>query len=529
MPKQNARERRQAALQPLVPKAPSTSVEAGPNVDYTRTEVSDMFAKWDLVEDCLRGQDTIKKRGDKYLPRPNAADTSKTNLARYESYVARAVFYNVARKTMEGLVGQVFSRDPLTKIPEELKSMVDDVDGEAVSLDQQSRKGLMYTIGYGGFGLLTDYPVTGRAISKAEQKAGLIRPTIHLYHRRQIRNWRFRKVGAVMKLSLVVISEIGEVEDDGFEAIGVDQWRVLRLSDDNRYSITVYRKDEKTGAFAQYGETKWPLYGDGKAVDEIPFDFCGSMNNNASPDEPMLHDLCILNIAHYRNSADYEDSCYLVGQPTPVFAGLTQQWVSQVFKNQPIQLGSRAAVALPVGGTAAFLQAAPNSMPKEAMDQKEAQMAALGAKLIAPGAGKNTLGEAQIDDTTEASSLSTAAKNITLVYTKALGRAARFHNVTEMPEYSLNTDFPAARLTPNDRQQTVLDWQSGAITTSEMRAVMRKGGVATLDKEEYDKEIAENPPLVVKEMQNNANQGGADNAKKENKDAQNNGGNQSGN
>jgi len=526
MPTPNIRKKRETIGPDLRLGSNVANPEQSPNIGYTRQEVSNLASKWELVEDCLEGEDAMKAREDKYLPRPNSKDVTAENLARYDSYLARAVFYNVVGRTLEGLVGQVFSRDPITTIPDELKSMVDNVDGEMVSLDQQAKQGLMRSISYGGFGLLVDYPVTSGAISLAEQKAGTIRPTITQYTRKSIINWRWKKRGGVKVLSLVVISEQGVASDDGFEEVCEAQWRVLELINDV-YSITVWRYDEKAKNYVVKEATVRPTDGKGLPLDEIPFYFCGVLNNNAAPDKPALYDLAVLNRAHYRNSADYEDSCYLVGQPTPVFAGLTKQWVQDVFKNKPIQLGSRGSVALPVGGTASLMQANPNSMPKEAMDQKELQMAALGAKLIESGGGQNTLGQAQLDESTESSMLATSAKNVSLVYTLAMKMAARLHNVDPKDiSYSLNTDFPASRLTPNERTETVLEWQAGAISLTEMRAAMRKAGVATQDLAEFKADIVANPPPVPAEMKNNGGEGGSDNEPKKNKDSENNGGNQ---
>lgn len=526
MPNLRTRAKRATLAPPLQAQNVAKSPPPAPNIGYTRLEVSKLAPKWNLVEDCLEGQDSIKEAGETYLPKPNSADTSDLNSLRYDAYVMRAVFYNVTSRTLEGLVGQVFSRDPITAIPDELKSMVDDVDGSSVSLDQQSKKGLMHSLSYGGFGLLVDYPFTDRAISLAEQKAGFIRPTITQYPRKSVINWRTIRKGALNVFSLIVIRENGIVNDDGFETTSEQQWRVLQLDDDGEYVISVWIFNTETSTYEPKEGPIKPTDGLGNPLTEIPFYFCGVLNNNAAPDRPPLYDLAVLNIAHYRNSADYEDSCYVVGQPTPVFAGLSKQWVTDVFKNKPIQLGSRGSVALPVGGTASMLQVNPNTMPKEAMDQKEIQMAALGAKLVETGQGKNTLGQAQLDESTESSMLATAAKNVSLVYTKALNMAAKLHNVAQTVTYSLNTDFPASRLTPNERTELVLEWQAGAITVTEMRAGLRKAGVATLDFAEYKAELVANPPPIPTAMTNNGGKGGAANAPNQNPDANNNGGNQ---
>lgn len=501
----------------------------GPNVQYVRLEVTAMTPKWSLVEDCLNGQDRIKSKGDIYLPRPNPDDVTDQNKKRYESYLLRAVFYNVARRTLDGLVGQVFSRDPIVTIPESMAAVKLNVDGNGVSLDQQAKKGLSMVISYGRFGLLVDYPKTSVPISLADQKAGLIRPTLIQYPPKAIINWRTKQIGAENVYILVVLSEVGLVNDDGFEMTTESQYRVLKLIGEE-VTMTTWRWSEADKQF----EIKEGPYvisdAAGQPLNRIPFFICGSVDNDPNPDQPPLYDLTNLNVAHYRNSADYEESCYVVGQPTFYFAGLTENWVKNVFKGQPIQIGSRAAIPLPVGGTAGILQVAPNSMPKEAMDQKESQMLALGAKLIEPGGGTNTFGQAQLEESTESSMLATAAKNVSAIYTAALKIAARmFGEAKTEVDYSLNTDFPASRLTPNERTQLVLEWQAGAITETEMRAGMRKAGVATLDHEEYKAELVKNPPPVPQEMKNNGDEGGSDNDAKKNKDSKNNGGNQAGN
>lgn len=498
----------------------------GPNVGYVRSEIEHMRPKWTRIADCLAGQAAVKAKGDAYLPRPNASNKTKENLARYDSYLDRAVFYSVTENTMRGLIGQVFSRDPIVVLPDVMKSMIEDVDGQGVTLDQQAKLGLGRNLSASGFGLLVDYPKLDRPITLAEQSEGNIYPTLLQYARGSIINWRKIKRGARYVFSLVVIEENGEAGDDGFEVSYEREWRVLQLDKVGEYVVTLYKWDEQQKQYYKVGEDIKPTGADGKPLTKIPFYFCGPLDNDEVPDEPMLGSLSDLNIGHYRNSADYEDSCYLVGQPTPYFAGLTESWVNKVFKNKPIELGSRAAIALPQGATAGLLQASENSMPMEAMKHKEAQMLALGAKIIEPGAGSNTLGEAQMDESTENSMLATAAKNVSAVYTLALKDAAELHGASGEISYSLNTDFPASRLTPNERNQLVLEWQGGAITETEMRAGLRKAGVATLEHEDYKKELKENPPPEPKAVTNNGGAGGADNKPDPNKGTSNNGGNQ---
>lgn len=107
-----------------------------PQIDYTREEYNKLKPVYDLIEDCVLGQEAIKAKTDFYLPRPDAADESKENKARYDGYLARAIFYNVASNTLEGLVGQVFTSDPAVDVPAPMDVMRENADGEGQNLDQ---------------------------------------------------------------------------------------------------------------------------------------------------------------------------------------------------------------------------------------------------------------------------------------------------------------------------------------------------------------------------------------------------------
>lgn len=465
-----------------------------PKVNYTRAEVTDLKPRWDLVRDCLSGEKKIKDRGAVYLPIPNASDTSTENKTRYDQYKTRAVFYNVTGRTLKGLCGQVFARDPVVALPSNMDVLKQDVDGGGVSLDQQARKALGHALAHGRAGILTDYPKTKAAQTVAELEQGFIRPTITLYDPWDIINWRTVTIGGKKLLSLVVLSEKEVCDDDGFEQEWDEYYRVLRLFE-GVYWSEVWYWDDKLNDFV-LDERIMPTDASGNPWKEIPFTFIGAENNDPTPDLPPLYDLAVLNIAHYRNSADYEESCFIVGQPTPYFGGLTDAWVEQHFKGGVVQLGSRAAVPLPENGTAGLLQAEANSMPYEAMQHKEQQMVALGARLVEQKTVQRTATEAGLEEASSTSLLATCAKNVSQAYTKALTWAGVFIGAEKAVvstttaaqseegkdiSYELNTDFDIARLSPQEQAQLIASWQANAITDEEMRDNMRRGGIAYLD------------------------------------------------
>jgi hypothetical protein len=465
-----------------------------PNVAFTRDEINQLFERWELVRDCLSGQRQIKfgLNRVKYLPRPNASDESRENKERYEAYVRRAIFYNVTGRTLKGLIGQVFAKDPSFKKPTELDIFEDDIDGGGVSIDQQASKTLGYTLAFGRAGLLVDYPTVSEPTSKEETDNGDVRPTVTLFEPWQVINWRTQTIGAKKLLTLVVITETNITNDDGFEHQFEDRYRVLRLVN-GIYTVEFWVKTvdqlTKQTSFALQVPPFAPLDGSGNTWDEIPFTFVGSENNDASADLPPLYDMAEINIGHYRNSADYEEACFICGQPTPVLTGLTQNWVDNVLKGT-VQLGSRAAIPLPVGANAVLLQAAPNIMPHEAMQDKERQMVALGARLVEQATVQRTAMEAGLEEATESSILSKCAKNVSRAYSDCLKWAVRFVNGQEDINdddlyYELNTKFNVATMDAQTLAGCIAAWQANAISIEEMRAKLIESDFAYQDMEEY--------------------------------------------
>lgn len=453
-------------------------------VDTTLSALADVLPDYEKIRDCVAGQRQIKKKKTKYLPDPDEVEEDQTlRDARYKSYLERAVFYGVTGRTLRGLVGMVFDRDPAVELPQRMDILKADVNGGGVSLDQSASSSLAAVVSLGRAGLLTDYPRTAGPVTQAQADAGNVRPMILRYEPDQIINWRTRTIGGKVLLSLVVLRESYIVEDDGFaETLGT-QYRVLRLDAANTYQVEIHR--DVVGEGIKAVEQFTPLDGGGKPWAEIPFTFIGSEDNDPSVDPAPLLDLAELNVAHYRNSADYEESTFVTGQPTPVFAGLTKQWVEEVFKGK-VRFGSRSAISLPQGGSAELLQAQPNQQAFEAMEHKEKQMIALGAKLIENTGTQQTATEATIDSVMDNSVLGTCARNVSQAYRKCLNWSWQYMTgqIVDDPEvidYELSTDFEARGLTSADRAEIVKEWQAKAITWEEMRWNLKRSGVAYED------------------------------------------------
>lgn len=480
-----------------------------PNVSFVRQELKDLLPLYSLIADCLAGEKAVKAKNTLYLPMPSPEDTSKENQARYTAYKTRAVFYNVTKRTLAGLAGFVFLRDPAVNVPTQLTPVIEDGTGGGMPLNQLAKATVQYVLSFGRAGVWVDYPTrtpvgdlpvseTEGVTTLAEVQSGEVRPVISVYDPRKIINWRTRKKNSKKVLCLLVLEEEYDVETDGFELKKYPQWRVLRLNDSGQYQVEIWRKTGQTVAGSKLQTGMATMVGPaiivtdatGKPLDFIPFTFVGVDNNEELPDYPPLYDLASLNIAHYRNSADYEESCYLVGQPTPVFAGLTEDWVKNVLKGK-VALGSRGGVPLPVGGSAELMQAAPNAQPYEAMEHKERQMVALGAKLVENRDVQRTATEADQQNASETSVLASAARNVSSAFQVALTWAAEtFMGISGEIKYQLHSDLGLSKMTPEQRSALVHEWQAGAITFEEMREALRQAGIATEDDGQAKEKIA---------------------------------------
>lgn len=464
-----------------------------PNVGFVRDEVRKRLPQYELIRDCLAGEYQIKYRQTKYLPMPSPEDESEDNLRRYKAYQTRAMFFGTAEHTLGGFVGQIFMREPTAKVPQRLQVVVDDATGSGIPLKQQAMAAASHGLAYGRLGLYVDYPsveANGEGegtTSVADLETGEVRPIIRVIDPWDCLNYRVKTRGAKVILSLVVFREDRVIDDDGFETKTRDQWRVLRLNENDECVIEIYYGKSGPGP----SETYYPKDAAGKPLTELPFTFVGSINNEPTPNPPPMYQLCSINIHHYMNSADYEESVFIVGQPTLAASGLNEEWVTKVLKGS-LNMGARGGIPLPVGASIELLQAQPNTLAKEAMDKKEDQMLAIGAKFRRPDQTARTATESDHENVSETSVLSKVAQNVATGIKWALEWCAVFTGDSEAGiDYDMNTEFDLVNLTPEEQGAIIDAWKAEAITFGEMRDALRRGGIATLDDKKAQTEIEE--------------------------------------
>lgn len=128
-----------------------------PNVSFKHPALTSVYPEYVLINDVLAGETKIKSKKMLYLPNPAGSFRSKQNIDRYNAYLKRAVFYNIARNTLKSLVGIVFAADPVTNMGEEFSLFMNDVTGTGVSIKQLAKQLLRYNVAYSRAGVFVDF------------------------------------------------------------------------------------------------------------------------------------------------------------------------------------------------------------------------------------------------------------------------------------------------------------------------------------------------------------------------------------
>lgn len=471
--------------------------------------------RWELVRDCVEGSEAIKSRGGddtddknqarsirgtRYLPQPNPDDFSNENRIRYDQYKIRANFVNFTGHTKDGFLGMVYRKPPEVELNSAIDYLVDNADGQGLSLLQLLQGVTSDVLEVGRHGLLTDFPPS--AGGTQAQTAGL-KAKIVQYDAENIINWRTSIISSHTVLTLVVlVEEVEKVDDDGFST-KIVKWHRALLLKDGIYVQQLFDEDDKIVAFKDEDEVIQtdivPRKADGSTWDEIPFTFVGSIDNSPTPDKAPLYDMAEINISHYRNSADFEESSFIVGQPTPVLAGLTQAWVDDVMKDG-VMLGSRSAILLPESGSASLLQANDNQMPSKGMEMKEQQLIKTGAKVITDSTGVETAEAAKLRFAGQNSKLSLTVNNVERAVLQSFQWVAEFMPGGDAGENSLsiNRQFYEATVNPQLIVANMQLLDRGVIAKSDLRNMQRKAGQIEVDRtdEDIDAELGNADPLI---------------------------------
>lgn len=447
------------------------------SVSTPHRQYASMLPIWQRNEDAAAGEAAVKARSTTYLPVPNPDETDRFG-ERYQTYLLRAVYTNYVGRTIDGLTGAVFRNETAVELPTQLEYMQYAATCGGLSLQTVAQAVVGGVLATGRYILLADFP-EGPDEATDEATAGL-RARIAQYPATALINWH--TAGGTLDLA-VIQEQREEPMDDGFTYDPVTYYRALRLREEGA-TLQLYREETP--------ETEEVIIrmSDGSPFREIPLVIVGSEDNNAEPDSPPISDIAALNIAHYRNSADYEEGVFLHGQPWPHVSVGDMSADQFVESNPDVHVGSRRALVTGNGGKVELVQAEANGAAFEAMTHKETSMVRLGAQIIADAKGQETAEAARIRSGAETSVLNTVVRNVSEGFEKALRWCALFMGGDpEQVEYRLNEQFFPAEIDPQVMAQIIMGVDRGFWPASVAQDAIRRAGY--VDGDESNDELTE--------------------------------------
>lgn len=424
--------------------------------------------KWFKTRCAVEGQSAVHKAGEKFLPRlTNQTDND------YNAYKLRATYFNATGRTLDGLVGMVFRKEMKKDFPTALEPLVDDLDMAGNSLDMVAMRTLGDIIQVGRAGILVEYPQVNEApTSQADVVRMNLRPYTTYYPAESILDWRVERINNVMQPVMIKLAETYEIRKNEFEFIVKEQIRALLLSG-GMYIQRIYRKNAK-GQWVQEGGDIIPLMR-GNPIPFIPFWAFGAKENSLTLQDPPILDLADINLAHYRINADYERGCHFAGLPTPILAGFVFD------ENASVSLGSTTALVTPDASAKwGFLEFTGQGLTslKDNLKEKQAQMAALGSRILAPEkTGVESEGAMLIRHSGENSVLSAITELASENFEQILTFMGEWQGVIGSVEIDFNKDFLPVPMSAQQLDSLMKAWQAGGIPQEELFHALKRGEV----------------------------------------------------
>lgn len=437
----------------------------------------DVFASlWRTCRDASAGQEWIHAGGERYLPRLSGqSDTD------YRAYRKRALFYNATRRTIAGLTGLIFRKPADVAVPPAAQPLLEDVDRAGTPMDGFAQKLVGELLEVGRAGVLVDFPATsGHPLTRDAARMAGLRPHAVLYRAEDIIDWRMGTIGsACVPVHVRLAERVTAPGADEFSHAVAEQVRVLDLDAEGYYRQRLFRPDGE-GTYRQVAELA-PLL-NGRRLTHLPFLFVGPAGLDVSVARPPLLDLVHVNLAHYRTSADFEHGAHFTGLPTAVITG------HRLEADTSLAIGSGEAWVFPeADAQAEYLEFSGQGLSalERSMERKEGQMAALGARLLAPEKRQVEAAEtAAIHRAGEHGVLATlalSASRALTVMTRLLVRWQGLAVVDDDVRIALNTDYLPTPLTAQEITALLAAVQAGELSRPAFFDALKRGEVIRPD------------------------------------------------
>lgn len=427
---------------------------------------------WQKMYDAYEGEDRVKDRLDKYLPKTQVMVNDKNY---YLKYVQMAVFPEHTYKAVESFLGCLHREKPKITLPDSISFMEKEATYYGESIVKVLEEINFYQLLYGRVAIGVD-------VRKDEK--GSARPYIVIYPPEKIKNWGVSDLQSIeikeAKLpaySFIVIDESGQQLNEINEWIPLTQHRVLKIVN-NVYMNGVFKDNN-------YDENQMlPLSTQSGTFDKIPFVFCNVKDLKPNVQRPPLLGLANLCYAIYRGDADYRQDLHRQSQDTLFTFGIPRP-------DAGLHVGAGAVVDAPVDARAEFVGVTGVGLEEQriALDSLNTQaLHDAGQFMNTPS--KQSAEGINLFLTATMSALNQIASTGAEALTTILKLTCEWMGVKDIEKLEVipNTDFVDSQMTAEDVIKLWTTVQSGGLSPdSYFTYLNRKGVIERSPEEEIDK------------------------------------------
>jgi hypothetical protein len=344
---------------------------------------------WRSIRHAMIGEIEIKRHGAIYLPRMESMDDDQ-----WYAYLERAVFYNMVYRTVTGLTGAIFRRDPrLLKVGPKLKKLTNRISKDGLSLALFTKVVCQEMLSVGRYGVLLD---------KAQDDLNpSVTPFFAGYTTENILDWTTAEIDGKTELDYVLLREFkvdrrltipsaakvkGNVVFEPNSTYGqlFQRYRILRLSYNEEslkweYTQELYERDHQDANLSEDPVITKPMRF-GVPFQRIPFRFFNATTNLTDIEKPPILDILTLNLSHYRTYAQLEHGRFFTANPV--------YYVSGGNEDDDFYIGPSVVWQIEAGQTAGLIEFNGQGLKslENALKTKEDQVASLGGRLLGESA-----------------------------------------------------------------------------------------------------------------------------------------------
>lgn len=421
------------------------------------------FPRWQKTEDFLDGQDSVKKRGELYLPKTSGmVKAGDDGTRQYNAYKHRARVPAIVEQALTGIIGLMFEKDPLG-ISDEV------ISNSGLNNTQLARD------------VMRDAASKGRSILVVDAAATGGNPYVTRYPAECMINWKVDEENP-NKLTLAVFEEKVSTGDE--------------YSHETEFQYRKYHLVDGAVVVEVYSQSEEFIDSNVVSLDELPIICIGSIDTSPACDPVPLLPIADCAEAIYQLSADYRHALFLSAQPTPWVSGLQkEQW--DTIKEQGI--GSSALWWLGDTGATGYLESSGGGIGaiKQAITDELTQAESLAVRVAKSGSGVEAAKTVEMRAMTQHASVYTLADSVSIGITEAQRIRASWAGLAEPEPFDIRTEFSNA-----DAWLAMFNPLNAAINAgnaprSMLFELLRKAELTQLTDDELDTAIRNEQPVTI--------------------------------